>query len=321
MVNISNKILVVDDEDDLRELVKLYLTEEGYEVDTAVNGNDCLNKIRENTPDLVLLDVMMPETHVGELVSQIKNSKIAFLTVVNVSKDEKNFLLKQDNIVDYIQKPFDVDDLITRVNKIMHKSKIDFVKDIENKNSMMYIIPHFVDYNNFIVDVVKQLSGKKICYVNFNKTYSSISELFNREKVDYSNFMFVDGITISFKEVLNQNNCVYVDLLKNLEDICDSIVSLLDGGYDYLIFDSLTNVLTNYDKDSVDTFFQKIKDKLSQSSCKGIFYSFKKSEFDGSSSLSQKRYPDISASNYDLFLEESARFFDSVVDLEKIRIY
>jgi len=321
MINISNKILVVDDEEDLREMVKLYLTEEGYDVNTAINGNDCLNKIREDTPDLVLLDVMMPETHVGELVGQIKNTKIAFLTVVNVSKDEKNFLLKQDNIVDYIQKPFDVDDLITRVNKIMHKSKIDFVQELEKNNSMMFIIPHFVDYNNFIVDVVKQLSGKKICYINFNKTYSSITELFNREKVDYSNFMFVDGITITFKEILNQNDCVYVDLLKNLDNICNSIVSLLDGGYEYLIFDSLTNVLTNYDKDSVDLFVQKIKDKLIQSNCKGIFYSLKKSEFDGSSSLSQKRYPDISASDYDLFFEESARFFDSVVDLEKIRIY
>jgi len=321
MVIISNKILVVDDEEDLRELVKLYLTEEGYDVNTAVNGNDCLNKIREDAPDLVLLDVMMPETHIGELVGQIQNTKIAFLTVVNVSKDEKKFLLNQDNIVDYIQKPFDVDDLITRVNKIMHKSKIDFVQELENKNSIMYIIPHFVDYNNFIVDVVKQLSRKKICYVNFNKTYSSITELFNREKVDYSNFMFVDGITIAFKEILNQNDCVYVDLLKNLDEIGDSIVSLLDGDYDYLIFDSLTNVLTNYDKDSADTFIQKIKDKLIQSNCKGIFYSLKKSEFDGSSSLSQKRYPDISASDYDLFLEESVKFFDSVVDLEKIRIY
>ena len=321
MVNISNKILVVDDEDDLRELVKLYLTEEGYEVDTAVDGNDCLNKIGEYNPDLVLLDVMMPETHIGELIGQIQNTKIAFLTVVNVSKDEKNFLLKQDNIVDYIQKPFDVDDLITRVNKIMHKSKIDFTQELENKNLIMYIIPHFVDYNNLIVDVVKQLSGKKICYINFNKTYSSISELFTREQIDYSNFMFVDGITRSFKEVLNQNNCVYVDLLKNLDDISDSIISLLDGGYEYLIFDSVTNVLTNYDKDSDDIFFQKIKDKLIQSNCKGIFYSFKKSEFDGSSSLSQKRYPDISASDYDLFIEESVKFFDSVVDLEKIRIY
>lgn len=321
MVVISNKILVVDDEADLRDLVKLYLTEEGYEVDTAIDGKDCLNKIRENNPDLVLLDVMMPETHVGELVSQIKNTKIAFLTVVNVSKDEKNFLLNQDNIVDYIQKPFDVDDLITRVNKIMHKSKIDFVQELENKNSMMFIIPHFVDYNNFIVVAVKQLSSKKICYVNFNKTYNSITELFNREKIDFSNFMFVDGITITFKEILNQNNCVYVDLLKNLEDICNSIVSLLNGGYEYLIFDSLTNVLTNYDKDSVDLFVQKIKDKLIQSNCKGIFYSLKKSEFDGSSSLSQKRYPDISAPDYDLFLEESVKFFDSVVDLEKIRIY
>ena len=117
----AKKILVVDDEPDIRNSVKLILEKEGYEVATAVNGDDCLKKLTKSKPDLILLDIMMPGTPVREVVKKIKGSKIAYLSVVRTSEAEKEQLLKSSNIVDFIQKPFDIKDLIKRVKKIVGK--------------------------------------------------------------------------------------------------------------------------------------------------------------------------------------------------------
>ena len=65
-------------------------------------------------------------------------------------------------------------------------------------------------------------------------------------------------------------------MLKNLDEIGNNIISLIDEGYEYLIFDSLSNVLTNFDNSSVNSFLEKIFNKLSKSDCRGIFYYFKK---------------------------------------------
>ena len=112
-------ILVVDDEPDIRESVKNILEKQGYRVLTAADGGDCLNTLHEVTPDLILLDIMMPSIPVGELVKQIENVKIAFMSVMGISEARKQGLCEQDNIVDFIQKPFDTNDLISRVNLIL----------------------------------------------------------------------------------------------------------------------------------------------------------------------------------------------------------
>jgi two-component system response regulator VicR len=112
-------ILVVDDEPDIRESVKMILEVNGYKVVTAVDGDDCLKKVQENDPDLILLDIMMPGTPVSEVVKKIKEIKIAFMSVVRISDARKKGLCKQDNIVDFFQKPFNVADLIERVELIL----------------------------------------------------------------------------------------------------------------------------------------------------------------------------------------------------------
>ena len=63
----------------------------------------------------------MPGKPVVEIISKIKNTKIAYLSVVRVSEAEKENLLKPKNVVDFIQKPFEIDDLIKKVKKIVKK--------------------------------------------------------------------------------------------------------------------------------------------------------------------------------------------------------
>ena len=65
------------------------------------------------------MDIMMPGTPVREVIKKIKSTKIAYLSVVRTSEAEKEELVGQKNIVDFIQKPFDIKDLIKRVKKIV----------------------------------------------------------------------------------------------------------------------------------------------------------------------------------------------------------
>ena len=111
----TKTILVVDDEPDIRESVKMILEPNGYKVITATDGDDCLKILKDQTPDLILLDIMMPGIPVSEVVKQITKIKIAFMSVVRISEARKRGLCDQGNVVDFLQKPFNVDDLVSRV--------------------------------------------------------------------------------------------------------------------------------------------------------------------------------------------------------------
>jgi CheY-like chemotaxis protein len=124
------KIMVVDDEPDNRTTVKTILEREGYEVVTAVNGDDCLKKLKADKvkPDLILMDIMMPGTPVRKVVEQITDIKIAYLSVVRTSEAEKEDLLKQKNIIGFLQKPFDVDEIIKKVAELVGNEKKSIAK-------------------------------------------------------------------------------------------------------------------------------------------------------------------------------------------------
>jgi len=120
----KKKIMVVDDEENLLELVKAILENEGFEVITAPSGKDCLEKLKKVKPDLILMDMMMPLMTGKETTKKIRENsktkeiKIAFLTVVRYSEAGKD-VFKELNISDYITKPFDNDDLVARVKKLV----------------------------------------------------------------------------------------------------------------------------------------------------------------------------------------------------------
>jgi two-component system alkaline phosphatase synthesis response regulator PhoP len=113
------KIMVVDDEQDLREMIQIMLRKEGFQTNTAENGTDLLNKIDDFQPDLITLDVMMPGLTTREILDKLKEKKtkpkIILLTVVRYSEEEKQ-KLHQMGIVDYVTKPFELDNLINTIH-------------------------------------------------------------------------------------------------------------------------------------------------------------------------------------------------------------
>ncbi len=118
---IKKKVLVVDDEPDTLELVKLVLESGGFEAVLANNGLEALTQIENEKPDLVLLDIMMPDMDGWDVFRKIKernsNIPIAILTAKaqNIDKLLGLHVLKAD---DYITKPFGKNELISKVKKM-----------------------------------------------------------------------------------------------------------------------------------------------------------------------------------------------------------
>jgi len=118
-----DSVLVVDDEKDLLDVVSLMLTEEGFEVSTAQSGSECLEKIQDNSVDLILMDVRMPGMDGWETVKKLKQedavdgAKVIMLTVEKGPGVDIFGL--QDVVVDYITKPFEKENLVKRVEKAL----------------------------------------------------------------------------------------------------------------------------------------------------------------------------------------------------------
>jgi DNA-binding response OmpR family regulator len=114
------KIMMVDDDQDTREMIELMLQKEGFETAAAKDGADFLEKVDLFHPDIVTLDVLMPGLSIEEILDELQykksNPKIILLTVVRFTNEEKK-ILSMDNIVDYVTKPFDMDVLIKTIKK------------------------------------------------------------------------------------------------------------------------------------------------------------------------------------------------------------
>ena len=115
----KKKVLVIDDENDILLIIKSALHEEGYDVTTANNGYDGLALAEDASPDLIILDIMMPEMDGFEVLQQLKeNEKTAQIPVVILtglsSKDKIREALNK-GIDYYIVKPFEYQDLVSKV--------------------------------------------------------------------------------------------------------------------------------------------------------------------------------------------------------------
>jgi len=118
------KVLVVDDEPNIRDLLSASLRFAGHQVATAANGNEAINKIIDTPPDLVLLDVMLPDISGFGVTKKIRSLGIEVPILFLTARDET-----QDKITgltiggdDYVTKPFSLDEIMARISAIMRRS-------------------------------------------------------------------------------------------------------------------------------------------------------------------------------------------------------
>jgi len=117
-------ILVVDDEENILTLFEDELTDAGYRVSTASTGQQALDSIKEEVPDLVVLDIRMPDMHGLEVLSKIRedhrNLPVIMCTAVHGLKDE--YTVWDARVSAYLTKPIDLDDLVYKVQEVLEKN-------------------------------------------------------------------------------------------------------------------------------------------------------------------------------------------------------
>ncbi len=122
--NTRYKILAVDDEQRMVRFIQLNLEQDGFEVITAYNGKDALEQVRTQLPDLILLDIMMPDINGFEVLKKIRevnNVPVIMLTAKGEEDDRIQGLeLGAD---DYITKPFSPRELVSRIRAVLRRTK------------------------------------------------------------------------------------------------------------------------------------------------------------------------------------------------------
>jgi two-component system KDP operon response regulator KdpE len=115
-------ILVVDDDNGLRELIRINLEHEGYGVIQAANGVQCLNSVREQRPDMVILDVMMPEMDGLEACVKVREfSQVPILMLTAKVQSEDVITGLDRGADDYLLKPFNMDELSARIRALLRR--------------------------------------------------------------------------------------------------------------------------------------------------------------------------------------------------------
>ncbi len=122
----NNKILIVDDEPDIVDVISYNLKKDGFRVTTASDGEEALNKIRKDKFDLVILDLMLPNIQGGELCHLMKNDpKTAGTPIIMVSakgEEVDRVIGLESGADDYITKPFSVKELIARIRAVLRRA-------------------------------------------------------------------------------------------------------------------------------------------------------------------------------------------------------
>ena len=143
------KILVADDEERIRRLLKMYLEREDYIIDEAENGMEAIKKALENEYDLIILDIMMPEVDGIESCRIIRETKSTPIIMLTAKGEESNrvqgFEVGTD---DYIVKPFSPREVVLRVKALLRRSFTSVFVQQENKAKDVVVFPHLIIDND-----------------------------------------------------------------------------------------------------------------------------------------------------------------------------
>lgn len=123
----GHHLLVVDDEDNLRSMLAAALQHHGFDVSEAANGREALEVIPTRRPDLILLDVMMPELDGFEVCRRLRadgdRTPVLFLTARDATEDKVRGLTLGGD--DYLEKPFSLDELVARAEAVLRRTSAD----------------------------------------------------------------------------------------------------------------------------------------------------------------------------------------------------
>jgi two-component system alkaline phosphatase synthesis response regulator PhoP len=228
MISTKPKILIVDDEADILELIEYNLKQEGYQVYTAKNGQEAITEAKRILPDLILLDVMMPKMDGIEAcrllrtLPEFKQTFMVFLTARNEEYSEiAGFNVGAD---DYITKPIKPRALVSRINAILRRNTQQSVQELGAKK--IEIGDLVIDREAFLV----YKAGQKV--VLAKKEFELLHLLASKPGKVYTRDQILKSVWE--ESVIVTNRTIDVHIRKLREKLGDDYVGTVKGvGYKF----------------------------------------------------------------------------------------
>jgi len=180
MLAAKSRVLAIDDDVNICELLRLYLEKEGYEVRTANNGINAVDIFREFTPNIVILDIMLPGTDGWQVCREIR--KLSNIPIIMLTAKGETFdkvLGLELGADDYIVKPFEPKELVARVKAVLRRYEH---KDMDTRE---VVYPNLIinksDYTVKIAGKVLELPPKELELLFF--LASNPNKVFTREQL------------------------------------------------------------------------------------------------------------------------------------------
>jgi two-component system response regulator VicR len=176
------KILVVDDERPIAEIIKYNLQKEGYEVQTSYDGDDAIKMVHKMNPDLLLLDVMLPGKNGFEILKEIRMEYVMPVIMLTAKEEENDKITGLElGADDYITKPFSTKEVVARVKANLRRVQLSNIKE-EMKSKIVRTGNLTIDMNTYEVSKEDQnidLTNREFDLLKY--LFQNSDKVFNRE--------------------------------------------------------------------------------------------------------------------------------------------
>lgn len=233
----KNSVLIVEDDEIIRENIKEYLEINGFEVFESDNGKSGLSIARNDSPDIIISDIMMPEMNGIEMIAELKkNTNTSLIPVILITAKVESKDVREGMTVgadDYITKPFDLEDLLHSVNtQIEKKNKINDHIQLEYTKSF----EHWKNIaNHELFTPINVIQNVYHLISNQSKLDDELDGIFKlsitRLKRTISNLLLLSGV------FQIENNFKYTSAFEFERQIKSIIVDILDNEISKDIFD------------------------------------------------------------------------------------
>lgn len=178
----KTKILLVDDDPNIRQLVNLYLEKEGFEVEMADRGDTALQQFRQSPPNLMLLDVMLPGMDGWQVLREAR--KVSNIPIIMLTAKDETFdkvLGLELGADDYIAKPFDMKELVARIKAVVRRYQAPEAADATKELVFPGLTVNISQYTVTYMGKELEMPPKELELLNFLASHPN--QVFTREQL------------------------------------------------------------------------------------------------------------------------------------------
>lgn len=212
------KVLIVDDEKLIRNIIKEYCHNEGYITDEAEDGLEAINKVKENDYNIIILDLMMPKLDGYSCYDQIKSIKNIPTIILSARSEEADKLLGFNlGVDDYMTKPFSPKELMARIKAVLKRSNPDESDIFEYKDLKIDKVGHSVTIKNKEITLTPKEYNLLLYFIENKNVALSREQLLS--KVWGYDFYGDDRTIDTHIKMLRNNLGEYRDLIKTVRAV------------------------------------------------------------------------------------------------------